>query len=222
MLTVIRTGKISTVVIKDQSRIGRDVIEIGLLKRTFDEFNVRFMSAEDGLDTAKGFDIIQENFEQTMTGISNIMRFQTEDIEFELKLLMSKATVEENPRIIEMITEAFPEGRYEFSLNPMLISKRVASNADIMFSPYSELFQWSRPMIDDCKKRSIPLKMDLILLCVMECNYIQDYIGRSWTEIIEFYSDPDVSRPADNHILCERCPGMGVASFLQPVSWKLP
>jgi len=58
MLTVIRTGKISTVVIKDQSRIGRDVIEIGLLKRTFDEFNVRFMSAEDGLDTAKGFDIM--------------------------------------------------------------------------------------------------------------------------------------------------------------------
>ena len=58
MLAEIRTGNVSTVIIKDQSRIGREVIEIGLLKRTFDEFNVRFMSVEDGLDTAKGFDIM--------------------------------------------------------------------------------------------------------------------------------------------------------------------
>jgi len=58
MLAEIRDGNVSTVVIKDQSRIGREVIEIGLLKRTFDEYNVRFLSAEDGLDTAKGFDIM--------------------------------------------------------------------------------------------------------------------------------------------------------------------
>ncbi|MCL2225433.1 MAG: recombinase family protein [Defluviitaleaceae bacterium] len=58
MLAEIRAGNVSTVIIKDQSRIGREVIEIGLLKRTFDEYNVRFMSAEDGLDTAKGFDIM--------------------------------------------------------------------------------------------------------------------------------------------------------------------
>ena len=58
MLAEIRAGNVSTVIIKDQSRIGREVIEIGLLKRTFDEHNVRFMSAEDGLDTAKGFDIM--------------------------------------------------------------------------------------------------------------------------------------------------------------------
>jgi DNA invertase Pin-like site-specific DNA recombinase len=58
MLAEIRAGNVSTVIIKDQSRIGREVVEIGLLKRTFDEFNVRFMSAEDGLDTAQGFDIM--------------------------------------------------------------------------------------------------------------------------------------------------------------------
>jgi len=58
MLAEIRAGNVGTVIIKDQSRIGREVIEIGLLKRTFDEYNVRFMSAEDGLDTAKGFDIM--------------------------------------------------------------------------------------------------------------------------------------------------------------------
>jgi DNA invertase Pin-like site-specific DNA recombinase len=32
--------------------------QVGLLKRTFDEYNVRFIAAEDGLDTANGFDIM--------------------------------------------------------------------------------------------------------------------------------------------------------------------
>ena len=58
MVEEVKAGNIATVIIKDQSRIGRDVVEIGLLKRTFEENNVRFIAAEDGLDTAKGFDIM--------------------------------------------------------------------------------------------------------------------------------------------------------------------
>jgi len=58
LLTEVRAGKVATVIIKDQSRIGRDVLEVGLLKRTFDEYDVRFIAANDNLDTANGFDIM--------------------------------------------------------------------------------------------------------------------------------------------------------------------
>jgi site-specific DNA recombinase len=58
LLNEVRAGRVATVIIKDQSRIGRDVIEVGLLKRTFDEFNVRLIAANDNLDTANGFDIM--------------------------------------------------------------------------------------------------------------------------------------------------------------------
>lgn len=58
MLDEIKAGNVATVIVKDQSRIGRDVVEVGLLKRTFDEYNVRFIAANDNLDTANGFDII--------------------------------------------------------------------------------------------------------------------------------------------------------------------
>ena len=58
MIEDVKSGKISTVIIKDQSRIGRDVVEVGLLKRTFEDNDVRFIAAEDGLDTANGFDIM--------------------------------------------------------------------------------------------------------------------------------------------------------------------
>ena len=57
MVEEIRAGNVATVIVKDQSRIGRDVVEVGLLKRTFDEYNVRFITANDNLDTANGFDI---------------------------------------------------------------------------------------------------------------------------------------------------------------------
>ena len=58
LLDEVRAGRVETVIIKDQSRIGRDVLEVGLLKRTFDEFNVRLIAANDNLDTANGFDIM--------------------------------------------------------------------------------------------------------------------------------------------------------------------
>lgn len=58
MLEEIRAGNVGTVIIKDQSRIGRDVLEVGLLKRTFEEHNVRFIAANDNLDTANGFDVM--------------------------------------------------------------------------------------------------------------------------------------------------------------------
>ncbi len=47
MLDEIRAGNVATVIIKDQRRIGRDVVEAGLLKRTFDEYHVRFIAAND-------------------------------------------------------------------------------------------------------------------------------------------------------------------------------
>ena len=58
MLEEVKAGRVATVIVKDQSRIGRDVLEVGLLKRTFDEYNVRFIAASDNLDSANGFDMM--------------------------------------------------------------------------------------------------------------------------------------------------------------------
>jgi len=58
LLDEVKAGNVATVIFKDQSRIGRDVIEVGLLKRTFDEYNVRYIAANDNLDSANGFNIM--------------------------------------------------------------------------------------------------------------------------------------------------------------------
>lgn len=58
MIEEVKNGNVATVIIKDQSRIGRDVVEVGNLKRIFEEWGVRFIAAQDGLDTANGYDIM--------------------------------------------------------------------------------------------------------------------------------------------------------------------
>ena len=52
MLGEVNADNVAVVIIKDQSRIGREVVEVGLLKRTFDEYNVRFIAANDNEEQA--------------------------------------------------------------------------------------------------------------------------------------------------------------------------
>jgi len=58
LVEAVKVGMVSTVIFKDQSRLGRDVLEVGLLKRLFEDNGVRYIAASDGLDSAKGFDIM--------------------------------------------------------------------------------------------------------------------------------------------------------------------
>ena len=58
MLEEVKADNVAVVIIKDQSRIGRDVLEVGLMRRTFEEHNVRFIAAADNLDSANGYDIM--------------------------------------------------------------------------------------------------------------------------------------------------------------------
>ena len=58
LLEEVKADNVAVIIFKDQSRIGRDVLEVGLLKRTFEEHNVRYIAANDGLDSANGFDIM--------------------------------------------------------------------------------------------------------------------------------------------------------------------
>ena len=58
MIEEVKAGNVATIIFKDQSRLGRDVLEVGLLKRTFDDNNVRYIAASDNLDSANGFDIL--------------------------------------------------------------------------------------------------------------------------------------------------------------------
>jgi len=54
MLREVEAGRVSTVVVKDLSRLGRDYLKVGeLIEIVFPEHEVRFIAINDGVDTAR-------------------------------------------------------------------------------------------------------------------------------------------------------------------------
>ncbi len=51
----VEAGKVKTVIVKDQSRLGRDYLQTGMLMEiTFPQYDVRFIAINDGVDSDKG------------------------------------------------------------------------------------------------------------------------------------------------------------------------
>ncbi len=67
MMVLVEAGKVSTVIVKDMSRLGRNYLEVGQLTETvFPMHNVHFIAVNDGVDSAKG--------EDDFTPFRNIMK----------------------------------------------------------------------------------------------------------------------------------------------------
>ena len=57
LLTQIEADKVSTLIVKDMSRLGRNYLEVGqLTEMTFPMHNVRLIAVNDGVDSEKGED----------------------------------------------------------------------------------------------------------------------------------------------------------------------
>ena len=55
MMADIESGKIGVLIVKDQSRLGRDYLQTGMLMEIkFPEYDVRFIAINDGVDSANG------------------------------------------------------------------------------------------------------------------------------------------------------------------------
>lgn len=58
MLADIKQGKINLVIVKDLSRFARDHVGAGYYAGVFEQYNVRFIAIDDGVDTLRGDDIV--------------------------------------------------------------------------------------------------------------------------------------------------------------------
>ena len=55
MMNDVECGKVGIVIVKDQSRLGRDYLQTGMLMEiTFPQYDIRFIAVNDGVDSANG------------------------------------------------------------------------------------------------------------------------------------------------------------------------
>ncbi len=56
MMNDVYDEKVGTVIVKDQSHLGRDHLETDkLMELTFPSYDIRFIAVNDGVDSANGF-----------------------------------------------------------------------------------------------------------------------------------------------------------------------
>ncbi len=56
MLAEVEKGNIGTIIVKDMSRLGRNYVQMGMLREQLRRANVRLIAVNEGVDTGSGFD----------------------------------------------------------------------------------------------------------------------------------------------------------------------
>ncbi len=56
MLAEVEKGDIGTIIVKDMSRLGRNYVQMGMLREQLRRANVRLIAVNEGVDTGSGFD----------------------------------------------------------------------------------------------------------------------------------------------------------------------
>lgn len=110
---------------------------------------------------------IMGNFNATTKGLDLLCKHINGHISLEIKLLMSKATVNENEKIYDLIRSRWSHPAVGISLNPLLISECVIKQKELLIEPYEEMMKKSEVLI----RRALLDKSDFSTALIPYCTY---------------------------------------------------
>ena len=79
-------------------------------------------------------------FDRVVKGLDHVYRYLGKGSQLEIKLLMSRVSVEENEKIYDLVKTRWPGPHVILSLNPLLISKCVIEHKDLFIEEYWKIF----------------------------------------------------------------------------------
>ena len=114
MMEDVYAGKVGTVIVKDQSRLGRDYLQTGMLMEiTFPQYDVRFIAINDGVDSLYG--------ESDFSGIKNYFNdFYARDTSKKIRAVL-RSKGERGERISTAVPYGYmrnPDNTKEWIPNP--------------------------------------------------------------------------------------------------------
>lgn len=142
------------------------------------------------------------SFDKIVKGVQNILSKRNDStVKLEIKLLLSKATSEENIRIYNFFKANFKESYY-FSLNPLLVSNRVKEQSEIMFEPCTISVCKSLDLIREMRSDGQELSLSLLPFCVLPQELRPDGVDQG---ISETYSEPSLTKNVQNKLCSTKC-----------------
>ena len=154
--------------------------------RRFSDMDFARTLVESGLDavgipvystSSEKFDYIVQSlgaFKEVMKGISNLSNLSIDhNLKIALKILVMRPNYQENPDVVQMIKDHFPEP-YSITLAGLRVGAKAFQRKDELFIPYNI----ARPYTSEALRRVLPYKFnfDFLPLCALEPDLVIDLI----------------------------------------------
>lgn len=108
---------------------------------------------------------VSGNFDATAQGLDYLCKYLPNDATFEIKMLLSKATVPENEKIYELIKSRWNHKAVRVTLNPLLISECVIQHKDMFIDTYDSMMKQSEHLIRRALSDGIDFSVGLVPFC---------------------------------------------------------
>lgn len=140
------------------------------------------------------------NFYKSMSALDNLSHMvQSLHLVVNVKFLLCKATVSSNIEIYDYIYSKY-KNIFEYTLSPLLVSRKTIQYKEELLAPYSELINKS---IDFIEKDN--LNCDIIPLCLLSKKKIRDFLRRKKIDFSKSYNDAQVRYESMNNYECVGC-----------------
>lgn len=124
------------------------------------------------------------NYKKTMQAISNFSQvISPPTMIVNVKFLLCKATTQSNQEVYRKLYAQYGD-IFEYTLSPILVSKKAIMYADVVLAPYSELIKECQEFIEQKN-----INCDIIPLCLLSESKIADFIKRKKVSFDKSYAD---------------------------------
>lgn len=140
------------------------------------------------------------NFDKANAALDNFYKFSAQKhFCLNVKFLLSKATVESNADIYSFLKERYGT-RFEYTLSPLLVSKKVLQNKEALLAPYSELLASCKEFVEIEE-----INCDIIPLCLLSKKKVAEFLHRKKVDYQKVYSDAKLHHDGIENYSDEKC-----------------
>ncbi|MHB8808362.1 MAG: radical SAM protein [Anaerolineaceae bacterium] len=142
----------------------------------------------------------QGGYIETLDALQNFSQIaNSSNITVNVKFLLCKATIKSNPEAFAYLFNRFGT-LFEYTLSPILVSKKAILYKTILLAPYSELVQQS---VDFIESRYI--NCDIVPLCVLPHNKRNTILSSKHVEFEKMYTDAQINTKDMGNFNCNSC-----------------
>lgn len=142
----------------------------------------------------------QGNYNKTMQALNNFSYMMNrQNLTLNVKFLLCKATIKSNMEIFDIIYSRYGD-LFEYTLSPILVSRKAILNEKVLLDSYANLIKESGNFINMKN-----LNCDIIPLCLLSKDKVCEFLKRKKISFNKAYADANIQYENMDNYWCDKC-----------------